>query len=207
MAWDPKGRIGATASYDARIHLGKKTLREHSDAVYGLAFNPDGSQLASVSADRAMKVTDVKTGKLLYTLGEATDWLYTVAWSPDGKYLVSGGVDKSIRVYEPTPMGAKIRQSVFAHEGPVQKVLFSSDSKTLYSVGQDRVIKAWDIEKMIERKVYDKQPETVLCMALRENAGQIIIGRYDGIVQLIDMKTGKVAHEFGKDEESTQAQG
>jgi len=205
----PKYSMVASASYDTEIHLTKldgktpaerlHTIKEHSDAVYGLAFNPDGSQLASVSADRAMKVTDVKTGKLFYTLGEATDWLYTVAWSPDGKYLVSGGVDKSIRVYEPTPTGAKLRHSAFAHEGPVQKVIFSSDSKTLYSVGQDRVIKAWDIEKMVERKVYEKQPETVLCMALREDAGQIIIGRYDGIVQLIDMKTGKVAHEFGNE--------
>jgi hypothetical protein len=174
------------------------TLTEHSDAVYGLAFNPWGKLLASVSADRAMKVFDVKNGKLLYTLGHATDWLYAVAWSPDGKYLVSGGVDKSIRVYEPTPTGAKLRQSVFAHEGAVLKLVFTGDSKTLYSVGEDRVVKAWDIEKMVERKVYDKQPETVLCLALREDAGQIIIGRYDGIVQLIDMKTGKVAHEFGK---------
>ncbi len=208
----------ASASYDGTINVFDSrlspvvALKEHSDAVYGLAFNPDGTLLASVSADRALKIWDVEKGKLLYTLGEATDWLYTVAWSPNGKYLVSGGVDKSIRVYEsaltpgPSPKGrgewsggAKLRQSVFAHEGPVQKVLFSSDSKTLYSVGQDRVIKAWDVEKMVERKVYDKQPETVLCMALREDAGQIIIGRYDGVVQLIDMKTGKVAHEFGKE--------
>jgi WD40 repeat protein len=192
----------ASSSYDSTIFLGdggrkSHVLKEHSDAVYGLAFNPDGAMLASVSADRAMKVFDVEKCKLLYTLGEATDWLYTVAWSPDGKYLVSGGVDKSIRVYEPTHSGAKLRQSVFAHEGAVQKLVFTSDSKTLYSVGEDRVVKAWDIEKMVERKVYDKQPETVLCLALREDAGQFIVGRYDGIVQLIDMKTGKVAHEFG----------
>ena len=197
----------ASAGYDAKINLvaavGERryVLKEHSDAVYGLAFNPDGKLLASVSADRAMKVFDVEKGKLLYTLGEATDWLYCVAWSPDGKYLVSGGVDKSIRVYEPTAAGAKLRQSVFAHEGPVQKVVFTSDSKTLYSVGQDRIVKAWDIEKMVERKVYDKQPETVLCLALREDAGQFIVGRYDGIVQLIDMKSGKVVHEFGDKKE------
>ena len=203
LAADLNGRWIASASYDTHIHLkewrGDKVsiLKEHSDTVYGLAFNSDGTLLASVSADRAMKVWDVEKGKLLYTLGEATDWLYTVAWSPDGRNLVSGGVDKSIRVYEATRDGAKLRQSVFAHEGPVQKLLFSKDSKTLYSLGQDRVVKAWDVEKMIERKVYDKQPETVLCMALREDAGQIILGRYDGIVQLIDMKTGKVAHEFG----------
>lgn len=210
LAFDPTGRWLASASYDTEIHImdwraSKQIynlkrlhiLKEHSDAVYGLAFSPDGKLLASVSADRAMKVFDVEAGKLLYTLGEATDWLYTIAWSPDGKRLVSAGVDKSIRVYEPTPMEAKLLKSVFAHEGPVQKVLFSGDSKTLYSVGQDRVIKAWDVEKMVERKVYDKQPETVMCMALREDAGQIIIGRYDGIVQIIDIKTGKVVREFG----------
>jgi hypothetical protein len=207
VAITAKGQIIATASYDTRIVIirvaGKpqqQSLSEHSDAVYGLAFSPDGKLLASVSADRAMKVFDVEKGKLLYTLGHATDWLYAVAWSPDGKYLVSGGVDKSIRVYEPTPTGAKLRQSVFAHEGAVLKLVFTSDSKTLYSVGEDRVVKAWDIEKMVEGKVYDKQPETVLCLALREDAGQFIIGRYDGIVQLIDMKTGKVAHEFGEAE-------
>ncbi len=220
MMFDPTGRWLATASYDTEIHVLdwansarifalKKlhVLKEHSDAVYGLAFNPDGTLLASVSADRAMKLFDVEKGKLLYTLGEATDWLYTVAWSPDGKYLVSGGVDKSLRVYEPTREGAKLRQSVFAHEGAVQKVVFTSDSKTLYSVGQDRVVKAWDIEKMVERKVYDKQPETVLCLALREDAGQFIVGRYDGIVQLIDMKTGIVAHEFGRTKEEKKEEG
>jgi hypothetical protein len=207
-------KVTAGAYYDGKIRLysndKKVDLKEHSDAVYGLAFNPDGNQLASVSADRAMKVFDVEKGKLLYTLGHATDWLYCVAWSPDGKYLVSGGVDKSIRVYEsltpgPSPRGrgewnggAKLRQSVFAHEGAVLKLVFASDSRTLYSVGEDRVVKAWDVEKMVERKVYDKQQETVLCLALREDAGQIIVGRYDGIVQLIDMKTGKVAHEFGE---------
>ncbi|MBI2808242.1 MAG: hypothetical protein HYX68_24920 [Planctomycetes bacterium] len=232
VAFDPRGKLVATCGYDSLIQItdvskltrGKVarprreddaatalfTLKEHSDAVYGLAFNPDGTLLASVSADRAMKVFDVEKGKLLYTLGEATDWLYTVAWSPDGRYLVSGGVDKSIRVYELNPLAKgerlniKLRQSVFAHEGPVQKVLFSRDSRTLYSVGQDRVIKAWDVEKMVERKVYAKQPETVLCMALREDAGQIIIGRYDGIVQLIDIKTGMVVHEFGKEKKKAK---
>lgn len=205
LAYHPRTRLLASAGYDMQIRLTdtvtkkvKHLLKEHSDAVHGLAFNPDGSLLASVSADRALKVTDVETGKLLYTRGEATDWLYAVAWSPDGKYLVSGGVDKSLRVYEASAKGAKLRQSVFGHEGPIQKLVFSGDSRTLYSVGQDRVVKAWDVERMVENKVYDAQPETVLCLVLRDAARQIIVGRYDGVVQLIDMMTGKVVHEFGK---------
>jgi hypothetical protein len=201
---DPSATLLATCGYDTRIKLVEfatgrvmHTLKEHSDAVYAVAFSPDGRQLASCSADRAIKVFDVASGKLLYTLGEATDWLYTVAWSPDGKYLAAGGVDKSIRVYSPGPQGARLIHSVFAHQEPVQKILFSKDSKTLYSVGQGGALKSWDVERMVERKVYDRQPETVLCMALRPDGKQIALGRYDGIVVLIDEATGKVQAEIG----------
>lgn len=203
VAYDPRSNCLATSGYDSLItltakDLPQKVLKEHSDAVYGLAFSPDGTMLASVAADRTMKVWDVATGRLLYTLGEATDWLYTTAWSPDGKMIACGGVDKSIRVYEPTPTGARLRQSVFAHEAPVLKLLFSRDSKTLFSLGQDRVIKAWDAGTMVEKKIYDRQPESLLCMCLHEKANQIIVGRYDGVVQLIDMKTGKIVRELLK---------
>ncbi len=217
MAIDPNGRILATCSYDTQIKICDLgitrnddpsidlfdsakvlfTLKEHSDAVYGVAFSPDGKQLASCSADRAVKVFDVTTGKLLYTLGEATDWLYTVAWSPDGQYLAAGGVDKSIRVYSPGPQGAKLLHSVFAHQEPVQKILFSKDSKSLYSLGQGGTLKSWNVERMVERTVYDRQPETVLCMALRPDGKQIALGRYDGVVVLLDEATGKVQAQIG----------
>ena len=204
IALSPDQKTVASSSYDSQIKLADyargsllRTLKEHSDAVYGVAFSPDSKQLASCSADRAVKVFDVATGKLLYTLSEANDWLYTVAWSPDGKYLASGGVDKSIRVYAPGPNGAKLLHSVFAHQEPVQKILFTRDSKTLYSVGQGGSLKAWDVEKMVEWKVYDKQPETVLSMALRPDGKQIALGRYDGVVVLIDTETGKVQAEIG----------
>jgi WD40 repeat protein len=207
IAMSPNGNVLASCGYDTVVKVAAYTplgetwpihmLKEHSDAVYGVAFSPDSKQLASCSADRAVKVFDVAFGRLLYTLGEATDWLYTVAWSPDGKYLASGGVDKSIRVYAPGFQGAKLVHSVFAHQEPVQKILFSKDSKTLYSLGQGGSLKAWDVERMVERKVYDRQPETVLCMALRPDGKQIALGRYDGVVVLLDEATGKVQAQIG----------
>lgn len=198
LAIAPDGKTLATGSYDTRVKLtslpsGKVvfTLTEHSDAVYGVAFSPDGTRLATCSADRAVKVWDVARGTLLYTLGDATDWLYAVAWSSDGKRLAAGGVDKSIRVYEPGPQGAKLIHSVFAHEGPVLKLAFSPDAQTLYSVGQDRVLKAWDTRRMVERKIYERQPETVLALAVSGDGKRLALGRYDGAVVLLDAATGK----------------
>ncbi len=197
LAFSPDGRVLASAGYDMKIRLTPltpaaqplaRTLKEHSDAVYAVAFSPDGTRLASCSADRAVKVWDVATGKLLYTLGDATDWLYTLAWSPDGKQLAAGGVDKSIRIYAMGATGAKVLHSVFAHEAAVQKLVYARDGKTLYSLGQDRVLKAWDAAQMVETKTYDRLPETGLCLAARP--GELAVGRYDGVTQIFDATKG-----------------
>jgi Planctomycete cytochrome C/WD domain, G-beta repeat len=203
MAYNASKGVLATASYDTEVKLwdiaeGKPrhTLKEHSDAVYAVGFSPDGKLLASGGADRAVKVFEVASGKLLYTLGESTDWVYTIAWSPDGKHLAAAGVDKSIRVWEASADKHKLVHSVFAHEAPVLKLIYGADGKTLYSLGEDRIVKAWDAARMVERKVYDKQSETVLAMAVSPDQKQIALGRYDGVVVLIDEASGQVQREI-----------
>src|SRR5262249_45365640 len=193
------GRWLATASYDRLIRLWDVTnakpgpvLKDHSDSVYGVAFSPDGKLLASGAADRAVKVWDVATGNRLYTLGESTDWVYAVAFSPDGKHLAAAGVDRSIRIWQVDRTGGKIVHSVFAHEGPIDRLIYSPDGKTLFSLSEDRTVKAWDAEKMVERKVYAPQAESALSLAVRPDQEQFAIGRYDGALVLLDAAAGTV---------------
>ncbi len=199
LAFSPDGKTLATCGYDRLIKLWDvetgqlvRELKDHSDAVYGVAFSPDGALLASGSADRAVKVWQVADGKRLYTLSDSTDWVYSVAWSPDGHRLAAAGVDKSVRVWDVSAQGGKLVHAVFAHEGPVVRVAWSADSQTLYSLSEDRVAKAWDAGRMVERIVYPTQPEAPLALAVRKDQKQIAIGRYDGVLVLLEEPTGKV---------------
>ncbi len=214
LAFSPDGRLLASAGYDRLVHLwdmtgpGERgessprsdrsprfTLQDHSDSVYGVAFSPDGKLLASVAADRTVKVWDTATGQRLYSLGDATDWLYAVAWHPAGKHLAAAGVDRSIRVWEVSAAGGRLVRAQFAHEAPVSKLTYSRDGATLYSLAEDRTLKAWDAATLTEKMVYPRLPETPLSLALRPDGKQIAVGRYDGVLTLLDTTTGKVQAE------------
>lgn len=198
LAFSPGGKTLASCSYDRLIKLWDvatgnelRTLKDHSDAVYGLAFRPDGKLLASVAADRAVKVWNVETGVRLYTLADATDWVYAVAWSPDGKHLAAAGVDKSIRIWKADDKEGKLVATAFAHEKPVLRLAYSGDGAALFSLGEDRRVKSWDATKLAEKKVYPVQAESVLAFALRGDGKQLAVGRYDGVLVLVDAATGK----------------
>ena len=65
-----------------------------------MAFNTDGSQLASASADKTVKVWDAETGREIQTLPGHTAEVWSVAFHPDGRHLASTGKDGTVRLWD-----------------------------------------------------------------------------------------------------------
>ena len=200
IAIRPGGRQLAAASYDRKVTLWSlnassgtlgtqpvRTLRDHTDAVYGVAYSPDGKLLATCAGDRTVKIWDPDTGKRLYTLNESTAELYCVAFSPDGKRVAAGGVDRTLRVWNVDATGGTLYRSAFAHDGAILRIVYSNDSHSIFTSGEDSLVKQWDADALTERAVFPRQPDWPMSLALRPDCRVLAVGRYDGSVGFYDV--------------------
>ncbi len=73
----------------------------HDDTVGGLQFSPDGKRLASVGADKYLRIFDVATGQLVRRFEGHTNYVCGVAWKSDGQLLASCSADRTIKIWNP----------------------------------------------------------------------------------------------------------
>ena len=75
-------------------------LQGHENAVLSVAFSPDGQTLASGSADKTVRLWDLRQPTAAPTvLRGHENWVYSVTFSPDGQTLASGNWDQTIFVW------------------------------------------------------------------------------------------------------------
>jgi WD40 repeat protein len=83
VSTSPAGLFAADTVY--------RVLKGHMNIVHSVAFSPDGTLVASGSADKTVKIWDVKTGKVTRTLLHG-DAVQAVRFSPSGDLVASAGV-------------------------------------------------------------------------------------------------------------------
>jgi hypothetical protein len=80
-----------------------KTLyvyRRHADAVFSVAWSPDGTALASGSFDRTVLIWNASTGTHTVTYRGHTNSVNSLAWSPEGTPIASGSTDTTVQVWQ-----------------------------------------------------------------------------------------------------------
>ena len=144
--WPPPAAIrGSTAwpgSGRPRRAPGRSRSRdlvETQDVVFSVAFSPDSKRIATAGADRAIRIFEVETGKLVFQVEDHADWIFAVAFSPDGKRLASASRDKTCKVFDVEKKESLV--TFPGHAQPVYTVAFAPDGKSVASGGEDNQIR------------------------------------------------------------------
>ena len=129
-----------TPAHPASTHL--HALTGHTGAVWGVAFSPDGTRLATASADGTARLWDSTTGESLLTLTGHTGGMWGVAFSPDGTRLATASVDDTARLWDSTTGESLL--TLTGHTGWVWGVAFSPDGTRLATTSDDDTARLWD---------------------------------------------------------------
>jgi WD40 repeat protein len=100
--------------------------------VVGVAFSPDGQQVATASLDGSVRLWRVADGTLERTLSEALGPTWLVAYAPDGEQLASLSGDGTLRLWNPST-GELAKEIPTEVLGPWQQDLaFTSGGEAIF---------------------------------------------------------------------------
>jgi WD40 repeat protein/serine/threonine protein kinase/DNA-binding XRE family transcriptional regulator len=196
VAFSPDGSRVAVANLDGVPHVfdvrtGELVfnLKGHSTVAGGLAYSPDGSQIAT--GDNGLGeviVWDANTGEQLLVLAGETRGIYSMAYSPDGSKVAAVGDDGVLHVWDANT-GEKLISPVTEKAG-FRAVVFSHDGEYIYTGGQDSTVRIWDVATGDNLKTLVGHSGVVISLALSPD-GQFLASGCPDELKYWELSPGK----------------
>ncbi len=157
----------------------------HTDAVFAVAFGPDGRRALSGSFDGTARVWDVAGGKELVRFTGHTGRVHAAAFSPDNVHAATGSADETIAVW--AVADGKEKHRLRAHAGTVAAVAFSPDGRYLLSGADDKTMRLWEVATGREVSCYHGHTSGVWGLCFSPNGRLAVSASADHSLRLWGM--------------------
>jgi hypothetical protein len=191
LAWHPKKKLiavaggspsqwGSVALVDPGAGFQVRYLCDLADTALCVAFSPDGTRLAAGGADRALRLFDTASGKMLRLSRLHADWVQSVAFDGDGQRIVTTSRDRTAKVVEVAT--GELDATYSGHDTPLLCAVFVGEN-TIGSVARGKALHFWDprVPERSKSEFKDFPTEANVTAAIR---GGIISGGADRLVHL-----------------------
>jgi len=166
----------------------------HSDSVFALRFSPDGKHLASASADKFVRITDVHTGQVIHSLEGHSGQVLGVAWSRDGRTLASCGADGTIRTWD--PITGERRSVITGFDKEVTSICFVGKTDQLVASSGDPKLRLLNAGGG-DVRAFGGFSDFLDAAAVTPNGKLVLAGGRDGVLRIWNAATGRLVAEAG----------
>ncbi len=165
------------------------TFKDQDRLVYSLAYNTNGSLLASGSMGNMVAIWDTKKRTLVDKLTGHDRFVLSVDYSSDDLWLASGSYDKTIILWDAA--SGKLVHRLVGHDERVLSLAFRPDNKQLASGSADNTVILWDVAtgKLVNRLTGHN--DLIFSLAYIPNSSWLVSGSYDKTAILWNVVSGK----------------
>src|SRR5262249_16059808 len=118
-----------------------RVFRGHSGPVWCVAVSDDGRFVVSSGQDKTIRIWNLATGDVTYSFGKQSQEVRGVALWGWGDRL-AGACGISVRLFD--SYGREL-QRFSGHSAAVRCIAFSPDDRWLFTGGDDKSLRVWDL--------------------------------------------------------------
>lgn len=165
------------------------TYSGHTDSINCLAFSLDGTQVATGSDDRSIRVWELQSGQLRKLLNEHQKGVTALEFGPDGTTLISGDAEGAVILWD--LVTGQAMQKLEGLLSPVTDVHLSSSSEKLALASSlDGTAKIWETQsgqgKLLRNLDHGGIP---VVRAAFERNGKVVTWTNNGVTSQWDLET------------------
>jgi WD40 repeat protein/serine/threonine protein kinase len=161
----------------------------HDSQVSGASFSPDGTRIATASADRTARIWGVAAGDMVERHEGHQGAVTGARYSPVAPILFTTSQDATVRVWRFEE--GRTRSSVFAKvDQPLWNLAISRDGNSIAAGAVDGTTRVWDTGTGRQLHVLQGPRETAAAVAFDPTATVLATGSAGGTVSLWDLRRG-----------------
>lgn len=168
------------------------SLTGHKRPVYDVAYNADGTQIATASFDDTVKLWNAQTGELLMTLTENTESVLCVKYNPEGNLVASSSYDGMVRIFDSST--GDLLQTLEGHTQVPYDIVYNEDGRTLFTIAMDNTVCSWDVNTGDVTETWQVPPVSEFTQ--HPDGRLIMLNSYENPVRLWDLETDETLLTF-----------